>query len=247
MNTVPSKTENPDGLHRRYKVEHEDGTPLDPGFEFFVLRLDESGEPHHVRASRIAIQTYATAIEPYIPKLAQDLRARYTAPQAIDIYQDTIAPESKSKFSWEYLGLALCGEAAELSEAIRSQRKSGGNLLAVEDEVGDLIYYLAVAAHKLTKHLSQLPLVPVAKFELMAELQLCEATGLLANGVKKCTWSGRPLSAEWLIPRLGVILALTELVASEHSLLLPTVLASHLEKVKKRGNFPSLHEAVPFG
>ena len=240
--SIPSKTENPEGLHGRYKVEHLDGSPLDPGFEFFVLRLDDGGEPHHVRASRFGILAYASAIEHHIPKLAQDIRARFTLPKAVDIYQDRVVPESKNKFSWEYLGLALCGEAAELAMAVHSLRKNEGNVLQVGEETGDLIYYLAMATHKLGKHLSQLPVSRPSKFDLVVELQLCEATGLLANGIKKSSRSGEPLSPDWLIPRLGLILALAEQVVTEHFLSLQTILEAHAEKVKKLGNYPSTYD-----
>lgn len=40
---IPSKDENPTILHGRYHITKMDGTPVDEGAEYFVLRLDENG------------------------------------------------------------------------------------------------------------------------------------------------------------------------------------------------------------
>ena len=52
--------------------------PLDNGFEGFVLRLDEGGDPNHVEACRKAILTYADEIKGYLPELSKDLIERYS-------------------------------------------------------------------------------------------------------------------------------------------------------------------------
>ena len=92
MNKIPSQTDNPSGLHQRYRVQkiipigsnYNDGTsmyktvPCDEGAEYFVMRLDEGGKDReHIKACRIGIHAYADAIEHYIPELAKDLRERY--------------------------------------------------------------------------------------------------------------------------------------------------------------------------
>lgn len=92
MNTIPTQTENPKGLHKRYFVskwipgletKHEWPlerriTAVDKDAEYFVLRLDNGGkDPNHIAACRKAVIAYAVAIEPYIPELAKDLIERY--------------------------------------------------------------------------------------------------------------------------------------------------------------------------
>ena len=76
---TPSKDENPNGLHGRYTVAKADGSPVDESAEYFVLRLDSGGnDPAHIAACRTAVMTYADEIEPHLPQLAADLRARYS-------------------------------------------------------------------------------------------------------------------------------------------------------------------------
>lgn len=101
MTEIPTKTENPSGLHQRYLirkiVKFTRGTlnwsdrgggdrspdeletkPIDADAEYFVLRLDiKAKDINHVRACRIAIHAYAAEIEKTIPNLAKDLRERY--------------------------------------------------------------------------------------------------------------------------------------------------------------------------
>ena len=76
-NTIPTKLENPNGLHGRYNIIKIDGTSVDERAEYFVLRLDKGGEPNHVEACRQAIMTYASYIAEHIPKLAQDITKRW--------------------------------------------------------------------------------------------------------------------------------------------------------------------------
>jgi hypothetical protein len=80
---LPSKEANPNGLHGKYRLAKADGSPIDPGAEYFVLRLDAGGEAAHVEACRMAAATYVQWIEPFIPKLAADLRARYDLPPGL--------------------------------------------------------------------------------------------------------------------------------------------------------------------
>lgn len=106
MSTIPTKTQNPTGLHQRYAVKkikrhphagrikysETDGVNelitywpdielVDPdeNEEYFVMRLDEGGgsDMEHIKACRIGVHAYADAIEHHLPDLASDLRERY--------------------------------------------------------------------------------------------------------------------------------------------------------------------------
>jgi hypothetical protein len=66
-----------EGLQQRYYISKVNGNPVDPAADYFVLRLDESGEPNHVRACRAALATYAQEIRPFLPQLAADLESKY--------------------------------------------------------------------------------------------------------------------------------------------------------------------------
>jgi hypothetical protein len=65
------------GLRLKYRIFRSDMTPLAPGFEAFVMRLDAGGDPVHVAACRKAVMVYADEIASFLPALAADLRARY--------------------------------------------------------------------------------------------------------------------------------------------------------------------------
>ena len=74
---IPTKEENPTGLHQKYILTKADGSPVDEGAEYFVLRLDDEGDPAHVRACWHAMLTYAKEIEKVLPDLAADIERRY--------------------------------------------------------------------------------------------------------------------------------------------------------------------------
>lgn len=76
--TIPTKKENPTGLHTKYHIMKTNGEPLDKGFEGFVLRLDVGGDPDHVRACRHALMEYASSINHVLPDLARDIWNRYS-------------------------------------------------------------------------------------------------------------------------------------------------------------------------
>lgn len=76
-NDIPTESENPLGLHKKYIIQHADGRPVDPSAEYFVLRLDDGGDDMHIDACRAALRTYARRIKRYFPKLADDLQERY--------------------------------------------------------------------------------------------------------------------------------------------------------------------------
>lgn len=74
---LPTASENPTGLHARYIIRKEDGSPMDPRAEYFVLRIDRFGsDPNHIRACQNAALHYAQSIAPHIPELAANLRER---------------------------------------------------------------------------------------------------------------------------------------------------------------------------
>jgi len=74
---LPTRDENPTGLHQKYIVTKADGTPVDPEAEYFVLRIDSEADADHRWACLRALETYAKAIEPNIPRLACELIERY--------------------------------------------------------------------------------------------------------------------------------------------------------------------------
>lgn len=78
MKPIPTKLENPEGLHQRYCVEKTNGERTDPRAEYFVMRLDKFGkDPIHIAACRKAVLVYANEIKDHLPKLSQDLIKRY--------------------------------------------------------------------------------------------------------------------------------------------------------------------------
>ncbi len=63
------------GLYGKYILYKADGSPVDPDARYFVLRLDEKGEPNHVQASRRAVELYAYEIEDSHRQLSRNLKA----------------------------------------------------------------------------------------------------------------------------------------------------------------------------
>ncbi len=60
------------GLYHKFNVTRADGTPIDPGAVYFVLRLDR---PVEDRAARLALRIYACEVGDTNPDLADDLWA----------------------------------------------------------------------------------------------------------------------------------------------------------------------------
>ena len=58
---IPTKEENPNGLHQRYIVTHSEDMPDDPDALYFVLKLN-SKDPVHCRACRLAAWQYIDEI-----------------------------------------------------------------------------------------------------------------------------------------------------------------------------------------
>ena len=65
------------GLVHKYQLYKADGSPVSPGSEYFVLRLDRNAEPNHRKACLAALNTYCSIIEQHLPELARDLRQKY--------------------------------------------------------------------------------------------------------------------------------------------------------------------------
>lgn len=93
---IPTKEENPKGLHAKYYIQkivgikNPDGpfsSFIDPEFElkevdkrseYFVMRLDNGGsDPIHIQACRNAVLHYAKEIKDHLPELSKDLIERY--------------------------------------------------------------------------------------------------------------------------------------------------------------------------
>jgi hypothetical protein len=75
---IPTKKENPTGLHQRYIVSKTDGEPIDERAEYFILRVDLNGsDPKHIAACRKAVLCYADEIKDHLPQLSKDLIERY--------------------------------------------------------------------------------------------------------------------------------------------------------------------------
>jgi hypothetical protein len=78
MKKIPTREENPKGLHQRYIVSKTDGELVDDNAEYFVLRLDFGGNDiKHIKACRKAVRKYAKEIKKHLPQLSQDLLERY--------------------------------------------------------------------------------------------------------------------------------------------------------------------------
>lgn len=78
MNAIPTREQNPEGLHQRYIVTKADGTPADG--TYIVLRIDNAGNDKvWLRACRYAIYCLATYIldkpdeAAHLQQLAKDL------------------------------------------------------------------------------------------------------------------------------------------------------------------------------
>lgn len=94
MSNIPSRIENPKGLHCRYIVTKASGKPIDWRAEYFVLRLDEHGsDPRHINACRKAVLMYTTEIESFLPELAADIYRRYN--------QSVLPPKGKRLLTHE--------------------------------------------------------------------------------------------------------------------------------------------------
>ena len=75
---IPTREENPNGLHQRYIVSKTSGKPVDEDAEYFVLRVDKNGkDPKHIAACRKAVLKYAEEIADHLPELSKDLINRY--------------------------------------------------------------------------------------------------------------------------------------------------------------------------
>jgi hypothetical protein len=57
------------GFYQKYKIEKVNGTPIDSGAEYFVLRIDK--DPHALKA----LYTYGVSVYSENEKLSSDLLA----------------------------------------------------------------------------------------------------------------------------------------------------------------------------
>jgi hypothetical protein len=69
------------GILNKYRVSRADGTPVDEGAEYFVLRLDAGGKDRrHVAACRAAVVEYANRVADHLPALSAELLDKYGPP-----------------------------------------------------------------------------------------------------------------------------------------------------------------------
>lgn len=77
---IPTKAQNPLGLHQRYAITKADGAACDPQAVYFVLRLDNQGDDDaHIRACRAAADAYYDAVQRggylHLMSIANELKA----------------------------------------------------------------------------------------------------------------------------------------------------------------------------
>jgi len=65
------------GLFGKYIIQKSDGSPVDEGAEYFVLRLNGDGDLKHIEACKKAILVYAEEIKDHLPLLSKDLLTKY--------------------------------------------------------------------------------------------------------------------------------------------------------------------------
>jgi len=129
MDKIQSRSKNPKGLHKRYKVSKANGNQVDIGAEYFVLRVDEKGkDPKHIAACRKALMVYAFEIQGHLPELAKDLRERYGEPVVEKVSSMVTRRPWKefqsSKLLWwvnrslHLLGWAICLDVDESGNVI---------------------------------------------------------------------------------------------------------------------------------
>jgi len=77
---IPTKEQNPKGLHQRYVVSKMSGEPIDAMAEYFILWLDSGGsDTKHIEACRKAVLKYAEEIKEHLPELSKDLVDKYSS------------------------------------------------------------------------------------------------------------------------------------------------------------------------
>lgn len=88
---IPTKEENPNGLHAKYVIrkvvpiknikpngKRFRNIAVDKDAEYFILRLDYNGKDNfHAWACREAVLHYAKIISSHLPELSKDIIERY--------------------------------------------------------------------------------------------------------------------------------------------------------------------------
>jgi hypothetical protein len=72
----PNAQENK-GILSKYQIRRTDGTPIDHGDEYFVLKLKGDGDPNHLEACRAAALVYAGKMKNHLPELSAELIEKY--------------------------------------------------------------------------------------------------------------------------------------------------------------------------
>lgn len=85
-------------LFSKYHITKNDGSPVDPNAQYFVLRIDTDS------AARAAVMVYAMCIEKDDPQFAEELRAWVSAQmQAVEHSVHLTGLESPSKCTTDRL------------------------------------------------------------------------------------------------------------------------------------------------
>lgn len=71
---LQEKSDNPNGLYRKYSITKANGSPCDSNAKYFVLRLDWNGsDKDHVEACRMAARAYIKNAPERLQKVASEL------------------------------------------------------------------------------------------------------------------------------------------------------------------------------
>jgi hypothetical protein len=74
LSDLREKSDNPEGLYRKYNITKADGSPCNPKAKYFVLRLDWNGsDKDHVEVCRMAARTYIRNAPKRLQKVASEL------------------------------------------------------------------------------------------------------------------------------------------------------------------------------
>jgi hypothetical protein len=71
---LQEKSDNHNGLYRKYNITKANGSPCDSNAKYFVLRLDWNGsDKDHVEACRMAARAYIKNVPERLQKVASEL------------------------------------------------------------------------------------------------------------------------------------------------------------------------------
>jgi NTP pyrophosphatase (non-canonical NTP hydrolase) len=83
--------------------------------------------------------------------------------------------DTTSDFPWDYFAVAIGGEAGEILEHVKKSKRDDGGILTPErrekiiKEMGDVLWYLAVCAHRLNIGLDEVAQINLDKLAARKE------------------------------------------------------------------------------